>query len=97
MEAVRISRHSQNIGFGWTNQPRQTRTGLVIEAVAAPDYVGRPRAVIHEFERAVHGNSGNDWRYAFFIGGRRVVDYNSLLVWLRYPDEAGYDLEVEVE
>ena len=34
---------------------------------------GGPRSVFREYADAARGNNGNDWRWALFVGGRRVV------------------------
>ena len=77
MATVSITTRSNNVGIGWTNQPEQVRTSggggfLRVRDVSAPRVVGTPKQALAELEVARRLNSGNDWRYAFFVDGQRV-------------------------
>ena len=73
MANVTLTTRSRNIGYGWTNQPMQTRGGLVIRDVDEPKCVGTPRQILAEVQRAARGNAGNEWRQQFFVNGQRVL------------------------
>lgn len=68
-----ITRRSRTVGFSWSNQPVQTPTGLVIEAISEPEVVGTVRQCDEAYERAARINRGNDWRPQWFVSGHRVV------------------------
>lgn len=71
-EAVRISRKSRNLGYGWTNSVEQ-RGGRLVLCEPEEEVRGGPRTVLAARAEAQRVNRGNDWRGAYFVGGRRVV------------------------
>jgi len=90
---VKITTRNRNLGYGWSNQPVQTPSGLTIEEPQEMVY-GGPRSVLRERAYAIRLNGGNSWAEALFVGHRRV----------RYPWRTGQilmdligDCSVEVE
>jgi len=53
-------------GLGWSSQPVQTPSGLEIDSVDAPSFMGTPEEVQEEFTRVCHINNSNDWRVVLF-------------------------------
>lgn len=71
--AIRITRRTRSLGFGWTTQTVQTRTGLAVAPVTAPDVTGGLAVCEAELaRRARHVSGGVSSRTALFLGGRRV-------------------------
>jgi len=76
--ATTISSRSRNLGYGWTNQPRQYRNSrgdslLGVPLPSSPDVTGGLRTIETERARAVRGNAGNDWSESLFVAGRRIA------------------------
>ena len=78
-ERIAISRQNRNLSLGWTNSVHQewnsdySASWLAVNTPAAPGWQGGPRSVFREYADAARGNNGNAWRWALFVGGRRVV------------------------
>ncbi len=73
-----ISSRSRNLGYGWTNQPRQYRNSrgdslLSVSRSTGPDVSGGLKTILTERARAQRGNAGNDWSEALFVAGRRIA------------------------
>ena len=60
------------------------------------EVMGGPKTVRDEHRRAAHINSGNDWRWALFVGGRRIVGDRERVMDLIYMEES-FELTVNVE
>jgi len=68
---MRITTRNRNLGYGWSNQPVQTPSGLSIEEPQEMVYGGL-RTVEQERTRAIARNSGNSWAERLFVGHRPV-------------------------
>ena len=103
-EQIVITTRNRNLGYGWTNQPRQHREflrGREVSYLAIEEPVlqvrGGLRTIERERDRALRINRGNDWREALFVGARRVVDdyIGMTLAALREYGSAVVDVAVE--
>ncbi len=99
--AVEITARSQALGYGWEQACIQewnadySHSTLRVRDVERPTVQGSLRAVEEEMERAARNNQGNDWKNAFFVGGK-IVDVARVVTasrgrWARsYVGEALY-------
>lgn len=75
------SRRSRNLGIGWSNQPRQTPKGLIIEEPAAPNSQGGIRSCWKELKKCRHINSGNDCVVRLFVRGKKAIKATNNMGW----------------
>lgn len=71
---VRVTRRTKNIRFGWTSSVESSARGLVVRDPVTEERQLTPHQLHHQFARAQRINSGNAWRWAITIGGKRVRD-----------------------
>lgn len=94
---VRISRRTKNLGFGWSNSMGDGPSPRIVPPTS-PSITGTAKECWAERERARQLNSGNDYSFRWFVGGKPVLRNARLsddLFLLLHGDRDFVDVEVE--
>ena len=100
---VLISTRSRNLSCGWENKPIQTynengSSDLGFKTPNAPREQGGVATLRRQLAECEQVNSGNYSRKEFFVGGKRVVNSDSVNQWLEFSLGFGInELLVEID
>lgn len=76
MDKETIERRSL-LGLSWTNQPTQTKGGLVLSLKGrGVDFTGTAKQIQNELYRVTRLNQGNDWTFCLSRHGREIVGWS---------------------
>jgi hypothetical protein len=93
---VVLSRRAR-FGFGWTNSVEQTGAGLAVVAPREEVTNLGYRQVDDLFLEKRRENHGNEWRYAVFYQGRKILNWKEVKDHFNYGGDRATALLAEVD